>query len=153
MKRQLVTAALGGGVGGLLDIVYAIVVWGFILGGDPVKILQSIASGLLGKSAYDGGAGTALLGLVLHFCIAFLMALTYVLVSRRFAVLTARPMLMGFLYGFVLFATMNFAIVPLSAIGWRDMTWIGAARALLPHVFFVGPAIAWFAARRAGLPA
>lgn len=143
------TAALGAGVGGLLDIIYAIVLWGFILGGDPLKILQSIASGLLGKSAYEGGAGTAVLGLALHFCVAFLMALTYVLVSRKLAVLTVRPALMGFLYGFVLFAAMNFVIVPLSAIGWRDMTWIGATRALLPHIFFVGPAIALFAARRA----
>jgi uncharacterized membrane protein YagU involved in acid resistance len=140
-------------VGGLLDIVYAIVLWGFILGGSPVKILQSIASGLLGKeAAYDGGTGTAILGLALHFFIAFLMALTYVLASRKLPVLTTRPLLMGFLYGFVLFAAMNFVIVPLSAIGWRDMTWMGATRALFPHIFFVGPAIAYFAARRAELP-
>ena len=31
MNRTLGTAALGGGVGGLLDIIYALVLWGFIL--------------------------------------------------------------------------------------------------------------------------
>jgi hypothetical protein len=154
MKKHLVTAALGGGVGGLLDIAYAIVLWGFILGGSPVGILQSIAAGLIGKeAAYGGGAGTAILGLALHFFIAFVMALIYILASRKIPVLAARPLLMGFLYGFVLFAVMNFVVVPLSAIGWRPMTWMGAMRALPPHILFVGPAIAWFTARRAKLPA
>ena len=41
MKRHLVTAAIGGGIGGLLDAVYATVTWGVILGlliGKPVGI-------------------------------------------------------------------------------------------------------------------
>lgn len=148
MNRSLGTAALGGGVGGLLDIVYAITLWGFILGGSPVGILQSIASGILGKAAYDGGAATATLGLTLHFCIAFGMALVYVLAARRLPILTTRWLLMGALYGVVLFCVMNFVVVPLSAIGWRPMKPIGAFRALIPHVIFVGPAIAYFAAKR-----
>ena len=44
---------------------------------------QSIASGLLGKAAYEGGSATAPLGLALHFFIAFVMALVYVLAARR----------------------------------------------------------------------
>ena len=147
MNKTLGTAALGGGVGGLLDIVYAITLWGFILGGSPVGILQSIASGILGKAAYEGGAATAALGLALHFFIAFCMALAYVLAAKRLPILTARPLLMGALYGFVLFAVMNFVVVPLSAIGWRPMKPMGAFRALLPHIVFVGPAIAYFARR------
>jgi hypothetical protein len=148
MNKTLGTAAWGGGVGGLLDIIYAIVLWGFILGGSPVGIVQSIASGLLGAAAYEGGTGTAILGLALHFFIAFCMALAYVLAARRLPVLTSRWLLMGMLYGFVLFAVMNFVVVPLSAIGWRPMKPWGALRALLPHIVFVGPAIAYFAARR-----
>jgi hypothetical protein len=153
MNRTLGTAALGGGVGGLLDIIYAITLWGFILGGSPVGILQSIASGILGPAAYEGAAGTAILGLALHFGIAFCMALAYVLAARRLPVLRARWLLMGFLYGLVLFAVMNFVVVPLSAIGWRPMKPMGAFRALLPHVLFVGPVIAYFTARRASPPA
>jgi hypothetical protein len=149
MNKTVATAAIGGGIGGLLDIIYAIVLWGFILGGSPVGILQSIASGLLGKAAYEGGGATAALGLALHFTIAFLMALVYVLSSRRLAVLLSRPILMGAVYGVALFVVMNFVVVPLSAIGFRPMTLPGAIRALLPHVFFVGPVIALVAARRA----
>ena len=47
----------------------------------------------------------------------------------------------------LLFVIMNFVVVPLSAIGWRPMSATGALRALIPHVIFVGPAIALFAAR------
>jgi hypothetical protein len=149
MKRLLVTAAMGGAVGGLLDIVYALVLWGVILGGSPVGILQSIASGILGKTAYQGGASTAALGLALHFFIAFMMAVAYVAASRKLSVLTSRPVLMGMLYGVALYFVMNFVVVPLSAIGPRPFTVIGGIRALIPHVIFVGPAIALFAARRA----
>jgi hypothetical protein len=147
MKRIVPAAALGGFVGGALDIVYAVVLWGYILGGSPMRVLQSVASGLLGKAAYDGGVGTAALGLALHFFIAFCMALAYVLASRKLPALTARPLVFGALYGLVLFMVMNFVVVPLSAIGWRTMSAVGALRALIPHVVFVGPAIAWAAAR------
>lgn len=45
-----------------------------------------------------------------------------------------------------------YAVLPLSAIGPRPMTLVGAIRGLLPHIIFVGPAIAVFTARRAKLP-
>jgi hypothetical protein len=150
MKKHLVTAALGGGVGGLLDILYAVVLWGVILKGGPMVILQSVASGAIGKeAAYSGGAVTAALGLFFHFLIAYLMALAYVLAATRLPVLVHRPILMGVIYGCVLFLVMNFVVVPLSAIGWREPTPIGLFRAWIPHVIFIGPAIALFASRRA----
>jgi uncharacterized membrane protein YagU involved in acid resistance len=154
MKKILVTAALGGGVGGLLDCLYATILWGFILGHNPAGIWQSVASGLLGKASYDGGSATVLLGLALHFFIAFLMALVYVLASRRLPVLTARPVLMGVLYGLVLYLVMNFVVVPLSAIGPRFPTSLkSVVLPLLPHILFVGPAITLITARRSSTTA
>ena len=149
MKHDLGTAAIGGGIGGLLDALYATLVWGVWLGSNPAGVWQGVAAGLLGKEAASaGGNATALLGLALHFFIAFLMALAYVLASKRLPVLTARPWLMGAFYGVVLFVVMNFVVVPLTPIGWRTPTPMGAFRALVPHVVFVGPAIALAAARR-----
>jgi len=148
MRRDVTTAAIGGGIAGLLDCIYATVLWGFILGSDPAAVWQSVAAGLLGKASYQGGNATALLGLALHFLIAFVMALVYVLASRRLPVLTARPLLMGALYGALLYFVMNFVVVPLSAIGFRAPSPKGAIRAFIPHVLLVGPAIALVAARR-----
>ena len=152
MKRDLGTAAIGGGAGGLLDAIYATVLWGFILGDNPAAVWQSVAAGLSGKAAYDGGNATALLGLTLHFCIAFVMALVYVRAARHLPLLLQRPILMGALYGLVLYAVMNFVVVPLSAIGFHAPSLKGAIRALIPHVLFVGPAIALAAARRGSTP-
>jgi hypothetical protein len=149
MKRDLATAATGGGVGGLLDAIYATVLWGVILGSNPAGVWQGVASGLLGKASFEGGNATALLGLALHFFIAFIMALVYVRASRRLPALLERPLLMGALYGVVLYVVMNFVVVPLSHIGFRPPTLVGFLRAFPPHVILVGPAIALITARRA----
>ncbi|MEO7167842.1 MAG: hypothetical protein ABI787_09650, partial [Spartobacteria bacterium] len=60
---------IGGAIAGILDITYAI---GFSAwrGVAPLRLLQSVASGLLGAPAFEGGLPTAALGLFLHFCIA-----------------------------------------------------------------------------------
>ncbi len=152
MKRDLGTALIGGGVGGLLDALYATVLWGFILGDNPAGVWQSVAAGLLGKTSYEGGSATALLGLALHFFIAFVMALAYVRAARKLPALVQRPVLMGVLYGFALYLVMNFVVVPLSAIGFHAPSPGGAIRALIPHVLFVGPAIALTAAKRDSKP-
>jgi hypothetical protein len=149
MRRDIWTAALGGGVAGLLDAIYATVLWGFVLGNGLAGVWQSVASGLLGHDAYGGGRRAAALGLVLHFFISFVMALVYVRASRRLPVLVAQPVLMGALYGLVLFVVMNFIVIPASAMGYQSPSLWGFWRALAPHVVLVGPVIALIAAGRA----
>jgi hypothetical protein len=142
MKKDLTTAAIGGGIGGLLDVLYASLMWG-------MGAWQGVASGLLGKASFEGGNATIALGLALHFFIAFVMALVYVKASHKLPVLAARPILMGVLYGFVLYGVMNFVVVPLSAIGFHPPKLMGVLKSLPPHILFVGPAIALVTARRA----
>lgn len=142
MNRDLTTAAIGGGIAGLCDAVYATALWG------PF-VWQHVAAGLLGDASMQGGIATVALGLALHFFIAFGMALVYVLASHKLPVLTARPLLMGVLYGVLLYVAMNFVVVPLSAIGFHAPTLKGALKTLPPHILFVGPAIALVTARRA----
>ncbi len=149
MRRDIWTAALGGSIAGLLDAIYATVLWGFVLGNGITGVWQSVASGLLGLNAHTGGKSTAALGQLLHFFIAFVMALVYVRAGRRLPVLIAQPALMGALYGLVLFVVMNFIVVPLSALGYHSPSLWGFWRALLPHVVLVGPVIALIAAGRA----
>ena len=65
----------------LLDITAALVVYGFF-GIKPLRLLQGIASGLLGRRAFDAGLATAMLGLGCHFFNAFSAAAVYVGVPR-----------------------------------------------------------------------
>jgi hypothetical protein len=105
----------GGLACGILDITQAFVAWG-VGGVKPVRILQSVASGLLGARAYVGGWETAALGAALHFLIAFGAAAVYYAASRKFAFLTGSAVISGMLYGEAVFLFMNFVVLPLSAI-------------------------------------
>ena len=108
----------GGLLAGLGDITFAFVVNG-LRGVGPVRVLQSVASGLLGAAARDGGLATAALGAVLHFLIAFVWATLYWLASRRLTVLVRHAVVCGLLYGAAVYAFMYLVVLPLSAVYFK----------------------------------
>jgi hypothetical protein len=116
--RQSATLAIlwGGGIGGTLDLLAA-VIDAAVRGRNPIMMFKGIASGLIGRSAFNHGFAPAVLGLVCHFAIAFGAAALYYVVSRKLRVLVERPVLCGLLYGIPIYLVTNFVIVPLSAIG------------------------------------
>lgn len=97
---------------GTLDITYACVV-SYFRGRMPVTVLQSVASGWLGPAAYQGGTGSALLGLATHYGIMAVMAGTYGLAAARIMRLRRRPWSSGLLYGAGLYAVMYGIVLPL----------------------------------------
>ena len=112
---------------GSLDITVAFVEAG-LEGRSPVSLLQGIAGGLLGMSSFQGGLTTAALGLFFHFLIATTAAAVFYLASRKFKLLVQHAIPSGLLYGVVVYAFMNFIVLPLSAYHTR----IG-----LPHIIDV----------------
>jgi hypothetical protein len=135
----------GGLVAGTLDITYACVFWGLRRDVPAERILQSVAAGLLGEASFEGGGSTAALGLVLHYLIALSMSVVYYLVAFRWALLWQRPLLCGVGYGFLLYAIMNYLVVPLSAAGGgssKDPLWIALSIAV--HALLIGVPIALF---------
>jgi len=142
------TILAAGLVAGTLDIAAAIALT-LARGGRIVRMLQGIASGLLGRAALEGGPGTAAIGLLLHFVIATGAAAVYYAASRRLSVLVDRPVLSGLAYGVVVYLVMNLVVLPLSAIGWHPPR-ASAAEVLVPiHMVCVGLPIALMV-RRAG---
>jgi len=133
---------------GVLDILDAFIFFG-LRGAQPVGILQSIASGVLGRAAYQGGLRTAALGLLLHFVIAFGVVATYLLATRLIPALNRRPWLYGLLYGVVVYAVMNLVVVPLSAaaLGSGPTPLVVRVNGVLIHMFGVGLPAALVAAR------
>jgi hypothetical protein len=73
------------------------------------------------------------------------MAVTYWLVARRWGLLRQHPLACGAGYGLLLYAIMNYVVVPLSAArpGSKDPLWIALSVAV--HVAFIGVPIAMFA--------
>jgi uncharacterized membrane protein YagU involved in acid resistance len=133
MKR-LALAAL---IVGALDITEVIVFYG-LKGIPPTRILQSVAGGLLGKAAFEGGIPTALLGLALHYFIATVVVCVYFLASRKSSVLRESPIVMGALYGLSVYLFMNFVVLPLSASGPPKFTLVGVLNQLFAHLFCIG---------------
>ncbi|HMB91490.1 MAG TPA: hypothetical protein VKP65_11625 [Rhodothermales bacterium] len=129
---------------GVLDILDALVFFG-LRGVPPIRIFQSIASGLLGRAAFSGGLATAALGGVLHFFIAFVIVTVYYLASRWLSPLAQRPLLSGPLYGVFVYAIMTFVVVPLSAASSGPLSLAVLINGLLIHVVGVGLPSALFA--------
>ena len=147
MKRPWLYVLLGGLVAGTFDITYACTFWWFKRGVLPTRVLQSVASGLLGDASFTGGWRTALLGLALHYCIATSMAIAYYLFARRWSELWETPWMYGPLYGVLLYGIMNYIVVPLSAAnpGSRNLVWVVFSIAV--HAFLIGTPCALFARR------
>jgi len=101
----------GGLIAGTLDIGAAALI-NMI---SPVVILKAIASGVLGKPAFAGGASVALLGLVLQWVMSLLIAAIFVFAARRLPRLVLHWPTWGGAYGVVVFFVMNYVVRPLSA--------------------------------------
>ena len=115
MKPAASTILRAGLVSGTLDITDALVYYGF-RGARPMAILQSIASGLLGRAAFQGGVGTAMLGMLLHFFIAFTASAVFYFAARKLAFFRRQAALWGLLYGGAIYLVMNYLVLPLSAV-------------------------------------
>lgn len=96
--------------------------------------------------AMHGGWPAALLGLGLHFLIAFTAATVYYFASRKLQTLRRRPIVSGLLYGIAVFFFMNMVVVPLSAIHRNPTALlkfdIVSANAVLALMLFIGLPIA-----------
>jgi uncharacterized membrane protein YagU involved in acid resistance len=115
--RAFGTILYGGLVVGILDMLFAFTFYGLIRGAPPLRIFQSVAAGLLGRTAaYDGGIRTFLLGILLHFVVATCIATVYYLSTLVLPILIRYPVVSGLTYGAIAYLGMNYLVVPLSAI-------------------------------------
>jgi hypothetical protein len=139
---------------GVLDFIAACMN-GARRGVTPVRVAHSIASGLLGATAFQGGYKTAALGVGLHFVIALGAATVFCLASRKLRWLVGRPWLSGPLYGVAVYWFMQLIVLPLSAIPFKlNFSWPVVATGLMIHIVCVGLPIAlvarWYINHHAG---
>jgi len=102
-------------VAGTLDLTAA-VTQTILMGRDPLKMLQYISSGIFGKDAFTGGITYSLLGIILHYFIAFVWTVLFFLVYPKMEWLSKNWVVTGILYGSFVWLIMNRIVVPLSRI-------------------------------------
>ena len=132
----------------VLDILSAMGFWYVYRGTPPERILQSVAAGLLGRSAFELGLASALLGALLHWLIACAIAGVFRAFVTRYPVLLTRPWFSGPVFGLGVYGVMTYVVVPLSAASAAKFNplWI-AYSILFIHMVCVGYALAWMARR------
>lgn len=142
-RNALKAIVWGGLLAGALDLTQALVLFG-------ARVPLSIAAGLLGRTAFRGGAGTYALGVLLHFFIAFSAAAVYYAASRRLMFLKEHPLVCGLFYGGAVEEFMSLIVLPLSALHARGPYELhDLILGLLVHMVVVGLPIS-FSIRRWG---
>lgn len=141
--KALQVILLGGLIAGALDLTAACVASWLRAGVGPVRVMQSVASGLLGAAAYTGGVETAVLGVALHFFIATTWTAVFYFASRRLRFLIENAVVAGLIYGVAVYFFMNFVVIPLSAVPPRAAPPLsGRIIGLLIIMFCIGLPIA-----------
>ena len=139
----------GGLLCGGLDISAAFVDARYNYDIAPVRVLQGVASALLGPAALEGGLATAVLGLVMHFLVAFAATAVFYLLCRRFPLLLRWVVPSGLAYGAVVYFVMYRGVIPLTielkslylttgSPAWPRLRW----QSFAVHLFCVGLPIA-----------
>jgi len=136
-RNALPAIAAGGLIVGTLDLTQA-----FILFGAKVPLV--IAAGLLGRQAFQGGAGIYVLGVCLHYFIAFSATAIYYAASFRLGFLKEHPLVCGLFYGIAVELVMSYVVLPLSALHERGPYELhDVLQGLLVHMSVVGLPISY----------
>jgi hypothetical protein len=126
-----------GALVGVLDITAACIQVYIASGMMPIRLLQGVAGGLLGRGSYNGGFATATLGLLMHFTMALIVATIFYALSRRVFSLPKKLLgvvIVGLLYGAAVFAVNNFGTAPL-------LSWVRSLYLHTPVLF--KPPMGW----------
>ena len=137
---------LGGFFAGLADFIYPTVKT-VMAGGSWMRPWKGVASGLVGKSAQEGGLEMVLLGASLHWFICFVAAALLYLIVSRVKWVPRQWFVLGILHGIAFLAVMNYVILPLSAIGRGIYPLNNMHVTAFVHILLVGWPTAFFVSR------
>lgn len=149
--RAFHTIVFGGLAIGILDFIDASTFFPLYYGITFQSVWWGPASGALGREAARGGGwNTALLGIFLHFVVAFCIATVYYLLSRKVSYLIKHPIISGLVFGVIANVVMQWVVIPLSAIGWHPpaapIDWGSQTNSYIGHALLVGLPVALIAA-------
>ncbi len=142
-KKGLNAILQAGLLAGSLDIITACVQYYVVTGKNPLKVLNFIASGLLGKEALGKGVYVnewwlPVTGLLLHFVIAFSFTVFFYWVYPLIRAVAKNRTITGLLYGIFVWCVMNLAVLPLVMGAKFPSDWWKAAQSMLILMVMIG---------------
>jgi hypothetical protein len=139
---------------GIVDGLFSSFLAAFVYGSTATRLFQGVAATVLGPAAFDGGQAAALVGLLMHFGVAFGWSAVFLFLTRSAWVRSQLGSPLGVaalasLYGPFVWLVMSLVVIPLlvqrgPAINVR--WWVQ----FIGHIPFVGlPIVASFRPRPA----
>ena len=114
-QRGIIGTILSAGLlAGILDGLAACVNYYFSTGNHPIRVFQYIASAFFGKEAFAGGWRMASWGILFHMLIATAFATLFFFLLPVFRKLSGNKIVVGIVYGLLVWAIMNLLVVPLT---------------------------------------
>jgi membrane-associated HD superfamily phosphohydrolase len=122
----------------LVDALDGIIYYGLTAGLNPIGVLQYIASGIAGASAFSGGLATAALGLGAHVFLSFgFTAVLFGLLAGSKALRAAWPAT-GLAWGALVYLFMTFVALPHSNVAAAPLTALAFVHGIVGHALVVG---------------
>ena len=148
MNTSTKTIFQAGFVVGILDIIAAFIVSGLRTQTIPVlPVLKYVASGIFGKTAFEGGTEMAIYGLIFHFIIATIFAAIYFFLFPSITFFRMHKIASGVLYGITVWLVMNLLVLPLSAVTRGPLKWDGVLIGVTVLVLCIGLPISFIVHR------
>lgn len=113
-----------------------------------ISVSKYIASGWVGKAAFDGGTGMVILGIVSHFIVVSFFTTFFFWLFPRIPFWSQNRIITGILYGFFMWSVMTFIVVPLSNVPPRQspIQWDRALKAIAILIVMIGWPLSFIAA-------
>jgi hypothetical protein len=133
---------------GVTDGLFSSILAAFFYGSTVTRLWQGVASVLLGKEALDGGTPTALIGVLMHFGVAFGWSAVFLLLVMKLAwlrrVLSSRygVVKVAAVYGPFIWLVMSLVVIPVLLHRPPNVNFRWLVQ-LLGHFPFVGLPMVW----------
>lgn len=137
---------------GVVDGLFACVLSAIFNHGDVLRVWKGVASTLLGPAAMEGGMRATLIGVLMHFGVAFAWSAMFLLAYERAGWLRRLVRSRGgvlktaAVYGPLIWIVMSLVVIPLLTGRPPSITWRWWLQ-LAGHVPFVGLPLVWAASR------
>jgi len=142
-ENALIRLTRAGLLTGITDALFSSVLSVAFYGSTVTRLFQGVASTILGKTAFDGGTRTAIIGVLMHFGVAFGWSAVFLFLVmrsarvRRVASSPSGVLKVASAYGPFIWLVMSLVVIPLllhrpPAINLR---WLVQ---LIGHIPFVG---------------
>jgi hypothetical protein len=124
---------VGRAIAGALDLTSAFFTFGW-------QVPRGIAAGLLGRQSFmNPNPLLWILGVLLHFFIAFSAATIYCLASRRLPFLRDHWLVCGMFYGIAVFLVMSLIVLPVSGLHSAGPYQLrGLIQGIVAHMILIG---------------